>query len=281
LWKVRAKQVVLAQGAIEKPLVFAGNDRPGVMLAGAARTYLNRYGVRVGERAVVATAHDTAWAAAFDLARAGTSVAMIVDVRRAVDDRLLAEAGSLGIETLCGGTVTDTKGRLRVAGVRVNPVEASGKVGAGRWIACDALLMLGGWTPSLHLFSHTGGKLDWDEAAQTFLPGKLNEACPCIGAGAGHLGLAAALVAGPQCVAHLDHRAMGCDRPQRAERPQGDRTPRRRDRPGTRQVPAHGGGRGSDLRGADAAVPRQLHGRARFRGQRPGPLWSGRVGGDL
>src|ERR687897_2369213 len=68
LWKVRAKQVVLAQGAIERPLVFAGNDRPGVMLAGAARTYLNRYGVRIGERAVVATAHDTAWVAAFDLA---------------------------------------------------------------------------------------------------------------------------------------------------------------------------------------------------------------------
>ena len=90
LWKVRAKQVVLAQGAIEKPLVFAGNDRPGVMLAGAARTYLNRYGVRVGERAVVVTAHDTAWTAAFDLARAGTTVAMIVDMRRTVDDRLLA-----------------------------------------------------------------------------------------------------------------------------------------------------------------------------------------------
>src|SRR3546814_10293738 len=71
MWRVRAEQVVLAQGAIEKPLVFDGNDRPGVMLAGAARTYLNRYGVKVGNRAVVVTAHDSAWFAAFDLAQAG------------------------------------------------------------------------------------------------------------------------------------------------------------------------------------------------------------------
>jgi sarcosine oxidase subunit alpha len=196
LWKVRARQVVLAQGAIERPLVFAGNDRPGVMLAGSARTYLNRYGVRVGERAVVATAHDTAWAAAFDLARAGTTVAMIVDVRRAVDDALLAEARSLGIESLCGGTVTETRGRLRVSAVRVNPVEPSGKVGDGRWIDCDALLMSGGWTPSLHLFSHTGGKLDWDEADQMFLPGRPTEDCRCVGAGTGRFGLAAALADG-------------------------------------------------------------------------------------
>ncbi|MGD9507425.1 MAG: sarcosine oxidase subunit alpha [Geminicoccaceae bacterium] len=193
MWKVRAKQVVLAQGAIERPLVFAGNDRPGVILAGAARTYLNRYGVRVGERAVVVTAHDGAWAAAFDLARSGTPVATIVDVRQAVDGALMAEARRLGIETLCGGTVTDTRGRLRVSAVRVNPVDPSGKVGPGRWIACDILLMSGGWTPSLHLFSHTGGKLEWDEPTQMFLPGTPREACRCVGAGAGRFGLAAAL----------------------------------------------------------------------------------------
>ncbi|MEH3118882.1 MAG: sarcosine oxidase subunit alpha [Methylorubrum populi] len=196
LWKVRAKQVVLAQGAIEKPLVFAGNDRPGVMLAGAARSFLNRYGVRVGERAVVVTSHDSAWAAAFDLARAGTAVPLIVDLRRSVSPDLLAEARALGIETLCGGTVTDTKGRLRVSGVRVNPVEASGRVGNGRWVACDVLLMSGGWTPSLHLFSHTGGKLTWDEENQIFLPGQATEACRCAGAGTGRFGLDAALADG-------------------------------------------------------------------------------------
>ena len=196
LWKVRARQVVLAQGAIERPLVFAGNDRPGIMLAGAARTYLNRYGVRVGERAIVVTSHDSAWASAFDLARAGTQVTLIVDLRRTVSDVLLSEACSLGIRTMLGGVVTDTKGRLRVSSARINPVNTSGKVGNGRWIACDVLLMSGGWTPSLHLFSHTGGKLLWREDDQVFLPGAPTEHCRCVGAGAGSFGLSAALAEG-------------------------------------------------------------------------------------
>ena len=196
LWKVRAKQVVLAQGAIERPLVFAGNDRPGVMLAGAARSYLNRYGVRVGDRAAVVTSNDSAWGAAFDLARAGSSVAIIVDLRPDVDAALVAEARRLGIETLRGGTVTATRGRLRVSAVRVNPVAAWGEAGRGRWIACDCLLMSGGWTPSVHLFSHTGGKLAWDEGLQAFLPGQATEACRCAGAGAGRFGLATALADG-------------------------------------------------------------------------------------
>ena len=87
MWKVRAGQVVLAQGALEKPLVFDGNDRPGVMLAGAAQTYLNRYGVKVGDRPAIVTAHDSAWHAAFDLAEAGAKPAAIVDVRADVDPR--------------------------------------------------------------------------------------------------------------------------------------------------------------------------------------------------
>ncbi|WP_152048416.1 sarcosine oxidase subunit alpha [Aureimonas psammosilenae] len=198
MWKVRAARVILAQGAIEKPLVFAGNDRPGVMLAGAARSYLNRYGVKVGTRAAVVTSHDSAWAAAFDLARSGTIVPILVDTRRKVAEHLLMEARSLGIETLIGGTVTDTKGRLRVSKVRVNPVDGSGRVGAGRWVDCDALLMSGGWTPSLHLFSHTGGKLDWNAEMQTFLPGRSTKDCACVGAGAGHFGLAAAFADGAE-----------------------------------------------------------------------------------
>ncbi len=80
MWKVRAKQVVLAQGSIERPLVFHGNDRPGVMLAGSARSYLNRYGVKVGNEVVVVTSHDSAWLAALDLAKAGVKVSAIVDI---------------------------------------------------------------------------------------------------------------------------------------------------------------------------------------------------------
>jgi len=195
LWKLRAKQVVLAQGSIEKPLVFDGNDRPGVMLAGAARSYLNRYGVKVGDRPAIVTSHDSAWLTAFDLAQAGVKVAAIVDVRPGVSAALTQRAEALGIEVLVGWTVTGTRGRLRVASVRVNP-QAGGRVGPARTIACDALLMSGGWTPSLHLFSHTQGKLDWDEGGQMFLPGPPAEASRCAGAGNGHFGLAAALAEG-------------------------------------------------------------------------------------
>ncbi|ACL62672.1 sarcosine oxidase subunit alpha [Methylobacterium nodulans] len=195
LWKVRAGQVVLAQGALEKPLVFDGNDRPGVMLAGAAQTYLNRYGVRVGDRTAIVTAHDSAWYAAFDLAEAGAKPVAIVDIRPIVDLALTDKARALGIELLLGHTVTGTEGRLRVKSLRVNPVR-NGKAGAARRIACDAVLMCGGWTPCLHLFSHTKGSLAWDETLQAFLADKKSEAVHIAGAGRGLWGIAAALTDG-------------------------------------------------------------------------------------
>ncbi|MBB3935304.1 sarcosine oxidase subunit alpha [Aureimonas phyllosphaerae] len=194
MWKVRAKQVVLAQGSIERPLVFHGNDRPGVMLAGSARSYLNRYGVKVGNEVVVVTSHDSAWLAALDLARAGVKVSAIVDIRSIVDAELKAEAEAAGIEVLQGWTVTGTKGRLRVESVRVTPV--NGGAAQARTLSCDALLMSGGWTPSLHLFSHTQGKLEWREDGQTFLPATQKEECRCVGAGNGDFGLANALAGG-------------------------------------------------------------------------------------
>ncbi|MBU2959478.1 sarcosine oxidase subunit alpha [Citreicella sp. C3M06] len=192
LWRVRAGQVVLAQGALEKPLVFHGNDRPGVMLAGAAQTYLNRYGVLVGKRPVVITSHDSAWFAAFDLADAGAKVQAIVDLREGVPETLLAQARARGIPVKLSHTATATKGRLRVKSLRVNPV-SGGSVEAGEEISCDAVLMSGGWTPSLHLFSHTKGKLAWDEDRTTFLPDETPEDCVIAGASRGLWGIEAAL----------------------------------------------------------------------------------------
>ncbi|HHW32535.1 MAG TPA: sarcosine oxidase subunit alpha [Paracoccus solventivorans] len=197
MWRVRARQVVLAQGALEKPLVFHGNDRPGVMLAGAAQTYLNRYGVKVGNAPVVVTSHDSAWYAAFDLQAAGARVQAIVDTRPHVREDLVNEARALGIPVKLSHTVTATSGRLRVSGVRVNPVSGA-TVGAGQQIGCDALLMSGGWTPSLHLFSHTQGKLAWDDDLSTFLPDWTREDCVIAGAGRGLWGIEAALKDGAE-----------------------------------------------------------------------------------
>ncbi|WP_289150757.1 sarcosine oxidase subunit alpha [uncultured Salipiger sp.] len=197
LWRVRAGQVVLAQGALEKPLVFHGNDRPGVMLAGSAQTYLNRYGVLVGTRPVVVTSHDSAWYAAFDLADAGAKVQAIVDIREGVHETLLTEARARGIPVKLSHTTTATSGRLRVSKIRVNPVRG-GQVGSGTEIDCDAVLMSGGWTPSLHLFSHTKGSLAWNDDLTTFLPEKTPEDCVIVGASRGLWGVEAALKDGAE-----------------------------------------------------------------------------------
>src|ERR1700675_3835223 len=115
LWQVRARSVVLATGAIERPLVFPGNDRPGILLAEAARTYLNRYGVRVGARAVIVTSGDDAYQAALDLKAAGVAIAAIADLRAEPTGPLPEAARRAGISVLPGSTVIGTDGDLRVA----------------------------------------------------------------------------------------------------------------------------------------------------------------------
>jgi sarcosine oxidase subunit alpha len=189
LWQVRAGKVVLATGAIERQLVFADNDRPGILLAGAARKFLNHYGVTPGRKVAVYSACDSAWAAAFDLKAAGIEIVAIVDCRDRVGSQLLARANDLGIPTRVGYAVTATRGRLRVRGITVEPV-----TGASReQFEIDCLLMSGGWTPSVHLFSQSRGGLAWDEAGGRFLPAKSPENCACVAACNGALTIEDAL----------------------------------------------------------------------------------------
>ena len=177
LWQVRAKKVVLATGSIERHMVFANNDRPGIMLASAARTFLNHHGVAVGRHVGVYTAHDSAYEAAFDLKRAGVSIAAIVDSRADPSEALLAEARALGISVLSGHAVTDTGGRLRVSSMTV----ARNGGGDARKIAVDALIVSAGWTPSVHLFSQSRGKLRFDDVNQRFLPDIYAQDCVSVG----------------------------------------------------------------------------------------------------
>ena len=174
LWQVRARAVVLATGAIERPLVFPGNDRPGIMLAGAAQTYLNRYAVRVGNRVVIVTAADAAYQAALDLQAAGVVVAAIADLRQRPSGALPEAAMSAGIEIIPSATVLGTDGDLRVSRITLGRV-ANGLVQAPQVIDCDAVLMSGGFTPSVHLFSQSRGKLEWSDALQAFVPGRAAE----------------------------------------------------------------------------------------------------------
>jgi sarcosine oxidase, subunit alpha len=195
LWQVRARRVVLAAGAIERPLIFPGNDRPGVMLAGAAQTYLNRYGVRIGARVVIITSNDDAYQTALDLLAAGTEVAAIADIRAEVTGTLPDAARRAGIRVRTGATVLGTSGGLRVTAVALGSVR-SGRVFPDETIRCDALLMSGGYTPSVHLFSQSRGKLHWNDEIQAFIPGKSAERECSAGACRGLVGLAEVLADG-------------------------------------------------------------------------------------
>ncbi|MEP6885673.1 MAG: sarcosine oxidase subunit alpha family protein [Gammaproteobacteria bacterium] len=170
LWQVRARRVVLAAGAIERALVFPGNDRPGILLASAAHAYLNRYGVRVGMRAVIVTSGDEAYQCALDLNAAGVVVEAIADLRAEATGALPDAARSAGIDVITGSTVLGTEGDLRVSAITLGSVQGTA-VRADLRISCDTVLMSGGFNPSVHLFSQSRGKLHWNEALKAFTPG--------------------------------------------------------------------------------------------------------------
>lgn len=178
LWRIRARQVVLAQGAFERPLVFCNNDRPGVMLASAVSVYIHRYAVCPGRRAVVFTNNDSAYQTALDLHRDGAVVMAVVDSRPLGAADLSRRVEALGIPVLAGHVVTDVLGRKAVRGVRIArwTGDASQVVGDTTSMNCDLLAMSGGWNPAVHLHSQSGGKIAWDDELQCFLPGEAAQA---------------------------------------------------------------------------------------------------------
>lgn len=193
LWQVRAREVVIATGAIERPSVFPENDRPGIMLADAARTYVNRYGVRPGNQAVAFTACDTAYEAALALHEAGVEVRLIADLRPNPSGPAVDAARRAGIKVMSSATILGTHGRLRISSAHVGLIDNNGKVVPLEHVACDLLLISGGWTPSVHLYSQSRGKVVWNEEAQAFLPGEHVQRERSAGACRGVFGLNAAL----------------------------------------------------------------------------------------
>ncbi|WP_171173405.1 sarcosine oxidase subunit alpha family protein [Ruegeria sp. HKCCD8929] len=167
LWRIRAKQVVTATGAIERPLSFAGNDVPGVMLASAMRDYVVNWGVTPGERVIVATNNDDAYRTAITLKKAGVDILRILDARNAAG-MLADEARALGIRVDPGRAIAKVKGGKRVKKVAICNQDGIG--GAREELECDAVAMSGGWSPVVHMWSHCGGKLIWDEDHAYFRP---------------------------------------------------------------------------------------------------------------
>ncbi len=168
LWRIRAEQIIAATGAIERPLSFAGNDIPGVMLASAVRDYVLGYGVSPGDRTVVVTNNDDAYMTAIALKEAGLAVPCIVDARTQVSGVLVDRARALGIRVETGKGIAKVKGGKRVTGVALCMQAGEGAV--LEEIACESVAMSGGWSPVVHLWSHCGGKLLWDEAHSHFRP---------------------------------------------------------------------------------------------------------------
>jgi sarcosine oxidase subunit alpha len=198
LWRIRARQVVIATGAIERPLVFNNNDRPGIMLASAVSSYVNRYAVAPGSQAVVFANNDSAYQTALDLADADVAVEAVVDGRPDPTGDLPAKVRARGIEVVGGHAVVDASGRRRVSRVRVQAIDGTGVGVHGRTrnIGCDLVAISGGWSPAVHLHCQSGGKARYDEARACFVPGESAQAERCAGSCNGSFGLADCLSEG-------------------------------------------------------------------------------------
>jgi methylglutamate dehydrogenase subunit C len=191
-WKIVARRAVLAAGASERPIAFAGNDCPGVILAGAVRTYLNRFAAAPASRLVVFANNDDGWRAAADAAEAGLTVEAIVDSRADAQQRLAASASG-SARVFFGAKVAAAKGAEALRAVDI--IDAKG---AAITIACDGLAISGGWNPSLHLTCHVGGKPQWREDIAAFVPQAASPGMHVAGAANGDLSLSACLKTGAE-----------------------------------------------------------------------------------
>ncbi|MGJ8594782.1 sarcosine oxidase subunit alpha family protein [Sulfitobacter sp.] len=201
LWRIYTQKTVLAAGAIERPIAFNNNDRPGIMTASALRTYANRFGVAVDKRSVIFTNNDDGHRTAADLHAKGIKVTVIdprADVPRALD-----------YEVLAGAQVVDTMGRLGLSFVKVRLAD-----GSERSIECGALGISGGWNPNVHMTCHQRGRPVWSDTLAAFVPGALPAGMLVAGAAQGDLTTAGALAGGAAAArAALDLKGHGPDMP--------------------------------------------------------------------
>jgi len=205
LWQIVAKQAVVAQGSTERPIIFGNNDRPGVMLASAVRSYINRFGVAPGQTAVVFSNNDDAASTIDDLVRAGVTVAALVDTRASVPEAIKLRARKQGIRVFEGAAVADALGGQRVTGARI--VAA---YGTSHTMGCDLIAVSGGFNPNLQVTTHLGGRPQWHENLAAFVPGALPKWMTVAGAANGVFSLASCLGDGAKA-GHTAAAASGFD----------------------------------------------------------------------
>ncbi len=197
-WTIRAKSIVFATGAFERPLVFSGNDRPGIMLADAARRYAVEFGVIPGRNITLFTNNDTAYLAARDMAKCGANFSLIVDVRAEVSGQIRAIGVALGAEVHVGCAISRAIGSGGITKVKYGAFNASNSTVSSHThgFETDCLLVSGGWSPAIHLTGQFAGKPVWDAELQAFLPGAALQSWHGAGAMAGQFGLARAFETG-------------------------------------------------------------------------------------
>jgi len=185
LWYIRAKEVIVSTGSIERPLVFGNNDRPGIMLASAAKEYMKVYGVLVGKKPIIFTNNDSAYDAAIEFKRNGVDP-LVVDVRTNSESSVVKEAKNLNINIKFSHGVVNTKGYLRVNSATI------GKLNSDKSdyenlenVSCDCICVSGNWTPTVHLSSQSGNKLKFDEKINAFIPNQSRQNESTIGAANG------------------------------------------------------------------------------------------------
>ncbi len=172
LLKIRAKKVITATGSLERPLIFDNNDRPGILLSSAIDKYANLFGVACGEKNVLFTNNDSAYETAMSLYQKGINIEAIIDNREEVDSKLINKTEKNNIKIYKGYTIVDTFGYKRINKVSIMQLSKDGQkvIGSKTSIDCDCLGISGGWTPAVHLFTQSGGKLKFRDEDQVFIP---------------------------------------------------------------------------------------------------------------
>ena len=170
-WRIRSKKVILSQGAFERPLVFSGNDKPGVMMASAGHVFLKEYGVLCGKAVVLFTNNDHAYLCAIDFSKKGAKV-IVIDNRENISEKLTDSCNQLDIRIYPSYSIINTHGYQKVQGVEIQKIDShtNNLLGSSIKLDCDLVLMSGGWNPAVQLFSQSRGKLKYDEKINSFVP---------------------------------------------------------------------------------------------------------------
>ncbi len=197
-WTIRAGRVVLATGSLERPIVFPGNDRPGVTLVSAAQRFAAEYGVAVGAKVALFVNNDSAYAALRALKEAGSEIVSVIDVRAEISTAARAAANVAGVDVLAGHAIVGTEGGKALSGIKVQPFDAGSRTMSGdtRTMAADTLLVSGGWSPTLHLATQAGGKALWNEEIQAFIPPEPHQNWISAGSATGSFSTAEAIAQG-------------------------------------------------------------------------------------